>query len=341
MNKSIIPQFALVSLLSACSGPTPSGTTEQSDGAPDTTRPEPDAALPDPCGLHSGYTGDDRCLAAPSDGIQLHYGPASYDDPGVVAPYMLAPGEEITECAIVLPSHPQLWIASYEASERSGFHHLTVFTAAANTPLPTANPCTGATTNIFLIQSAHEDRDVTHGAPEYAGAAFGADAGAFVMQIHAINSTEAPMMREVWLNLHTVASTDKPLTWVSVSGGHTMAVPPQTKQTIKSSAAPVGYARTLVELSGHMHAHSTEMRASFDGKLIYSTRTWAEPDSTWYTSNGVGAVTIPAGQPLTWECDVNNDTDATLRFGNQVQTAEMCNLFGIIAGVKPWAGYGG
>jgi len=37
------------------------------------------------------------------------------------------------------------------------------------------------------------------------------------------------------------------------------------------------------------------------------------------------------GERVEWECEVDNTTNAALRFENAVYTAEMCNLFGTYA----------
>ena len=32
---------------------------------------------------------------------------------------------------------------------------------------------------------------------------------------------------------------------------------------------------------------------------------------------------------IDWECEVDNDSDKVLHFGNEVYGAEMCNMFGV------------
>jgi hypothetical protein len=52
-----------------------------------------------------------------------------------------------------------------------------------------------------------------------------------------------------------------------------------------------------------------------------------------------GDVDLKAGDMIDWECEIVNDTDKPLRFGNEVYAAEMCNMFGIYTpGTgKPWS----
>jgi hypothetical protein len=49
---------------------------------------------PDPCGLSSGYPGDEYCILPPpaGKGIQIHFGPKSYTDEAEVAKYVLKAG---------------------------------------------------------------------------------------------------------------------------------------------------------------------------------------------------------------------------------------------------------
>jgi hypothetical protein len=44
-----------------------------------------------------------------------------------------------------------------------------------------------------------------------------------------------------------------------------------------------------------------------------------------------GRLDIQTGDTLEWECEIENTTKDTLHFANQLNTAEMCNLFGTYA----------
>src|SRR5262245_4451033 len=69
----------------------PVAPSPEEPGAPDTDNP---------CGISTDYPGDELCLVPPdpSEGIQFHVGPADYDDPVAVEPYLLAPGGEDVVC---------------------------------------------------------------------------------------------------------------------------------------------------------------------------------------------------------------------------------------------------
>ena len=96
-----------------------------------------------------------------------------------------------------------------------------------------------------------------------------------------------------------------------------------------------------------MHAHTetfTVWRVRGDQKdLIYKSFDWAEPKELTFntvvqnslpneaakTDGGLsGLLYLEPGDTLQWACDVNNDSDAALRFANEAHTAEMCLLAG-------------
>jgi hypothetical protein len=53
------------------------------------------------------------------------------------------------------------------------------------------------------------------------------------------------------------------------------------------------------------------------------------PDRDQKISGGkTGLLEIKAGDTIEWECDVENNDDIVLRWANEIQTAEMCSLFG-------------
>ena len=47
-----------------------------------------------------------------------------------------------------------------------------------------------------------------------------------------------------------------------------------------------------------------------------------------------GMLPIAAGDVLSWECHIMNNSNVALRYVNEVQTGEMCNLWGSSVGVK-------
>ena len=281
--------------------------------------PEASPAVGASCGLNTSFPGDEACLLPPADGLQLHYGPGDYTDAGADG-FVLPPGGESLRYERVAALHPSVLVAGYDVSGRPGLHHLAFYTGVTgnmDASEALVNPA------LFLAQT---QREVVTMRP--AGAALAVPIGSFVIAAHAFNNTELPILVEAWVNLHLVASAATPLGPIQLAGGQAMAVPPHTKQTVRASWVATE-AASVVQLAGHIHAHTTEERASVAGTPIYRTTTWEEPDVAWFDP----PLPITRGQTLSWECDVNNTTDAILRYANQVQTAEMCNLVGFKVGL--------
>ena len=45
-----------------------------------------------------------------------------------------------------------------------------------------------------------------------------------------------------------------------------------------------------------------------------------------------GLLPMVAGDVLEWECEINNDSQDTLYYVNEVKTGEMCNIWGMTVG---------
>ena len=102
--------------------------------------------------------------------------------------------------------------------------------------------------------------------------------------------------------------------------------------------------------TGHAHAHTQRIsiwkRAGAQRTLLYETYNWEEPLTVQFESqhkygnpsyksgaDGAlsGVLSVNRGDTVEWECHVVNNSAATLRFGDQAFTGEMCNVFGFYA----------
>jgi hypothetical protein len=182
--------------------------------------------------------------------------------------------------------------------------------------------------------------------------------------MHFFNTTEAPLVRQSWTNVYyadpkNVAQLGDQVT---LTGGISMEVQPHTKQTISVSCAvpqeSPGPIRIL-DVVSHTHAHARRFRAwagppSGPLELVYESANWEEPLHAYFDSRNVnpafdvqhekdgaksGSLVLNPGDVIKYECDIENDLDKPLRFGNEVFTAEMCDLFGSYAPSmgSPWA----
>lgn len=106
----------------------------------------PSANAANPCGLDTDYPGNENCLLppAPDEGLQLHIGPESYDDPNVinaVGPdglpvWLMEPGTERTQCYhLISPNTDERHYFKQQYRMRKGSHHMIIMVGGATTPV--------------------------------------------------------------------------------------------------------------------------------------------------------------------------------------------------------------
>ena len=162
-----------------------------------------------PCSVapNSGYPGDEFCIEAPpaGKGFQMHYGPKNYDDKAEVAKYLLAPGEEITDCLYMkTPNDTGVFMNQYHARMRPGSHHMITYTMAEEHPDSTAPEDCGFGLWRFLVGSQESKIDIKNAeqAPELEHAAmYIAPKLQAAVQVHFVNtSTTEYKLKEAWVN---------------------------------------------------------------------------------------------------------------------------------------------
>jgi hypothetical protein len=108
-----------------------------------------------------------------------------------------------------------------------------------------------------------------------------------------------------------------------------------------------------VTLFGHAHTHNTRFavwhdKADGSSELVYDSYEGAEAPTYTYntvvqnpvadpearlTGGKSGLLTLAPGEQLRYSCDIDNTTDFTFYGRNEVNTDEMCNLFGSVQGL--------
>jgi len=188
-------------------------------------------------------------------------------------------------------------------------------------------------------------------APEDEGLARFIPAGSMVsFQMHYVNNQTEPLLREAWVNLYRMDESEatQKLQSVFVVGDFAVNVPPRSRQTTTELFTPTLSEPTRIfQLNGHSHAHTESFTVyrirGAERELVYQSFDWAEPDILTFNSvvenplpnpaaksdgGMTGPFVLQPGDQLEWSCDVNNTTDAALRFANEAYTAEMCLLAG-------------
>jgi hypothetical protein len=361
MNKKHVSSrlaLALASLLVAC-GSTDgraAGASAASGSAGDAGGPGTKVAAA-PCSMHTGYLGDDMCIPPPdpAEGIQIHVGPSSYDDPAALAPFLLAPGGEDVRCYLGKIRESGFHYLRQQNRMRPSSHHMLI--NLRNGDGPTEGPSTACELSSpvgTIPGSQTPSRDFPSDlGPEDAGLArWLPPATTASVQLHYVNLTDKPVLREAWINLYR--KDDKEITQrlqdVFLVGDLNAYIPPKSRETTSLEyTLPASFpASTRVfGLAGHMHAHTESLTAwrirGGQRERVYRAFDWAEPldltfnsvvrnalpDDAARTDGGFsGLLTIEPGDTLRWSCDVNNDTDTALRFADEAHTAEMCMLVG-------------
>jgi hypothetical protein len=323
------------------------------------------------CGIQTQFPDDHACILppAPGEGIQVHIGPKNYDDPADVARFLLQPGEENSQCWTYQTSNEQdAFYQTYVMSGRAGTHHILGsmlsgnvvpdqgFTRCADTredsesgimnlgPMPMA-------TKPYMPrgQVAPENKNIAHRLP---ARAFGE------ADMHYYNFTDKPILRELWINLYFVPPEQVTGEMVRIRGmggfgWSRMPIAPGTDMVYQYECPVSGKGRIL-SLLGHYHAHGKRFSASVkrtsgEVQKVFEMYDYQDPAGFEYDSVSVnpmfsasaaGAVTglleVNEGDILAWECHIINDSDVGLKYTNEVNTGEMCNLWGQSYGIAQW-----
>lgn len=340
--------FLLASLAVACGGANDKNgsTTEGTDGGGNL------------CGLHTGYEGDEFCIPPPSaaEGIQIHFGPKSYDDPAALQPYLIDPGAENVVCYNAPIPQSDFYYMGQSNRMRPHSHHMRIFVNAdlnaqegpagcLSLGFGSSGMIPGSQTPSWDSQAsaAPEDKGLARYLPQATMANF---------EIHYINDTTHPVLREGWVNLYKVPQDQitQHLNMIMMVGDLSIDIPPHTQQdTPVTFSPPISSQTRLYDVAAHMHAHAEEYTLSVQhaGETtwtqLYQSFNWEEPLNAVFNTlvknptpdvatkrDGAasGPYNLQPGDTLKWVCHVNNTLDTAIRFDNKAQTAEMCMLVG-------------
>jgi hypothetical protein len=209
-------------------------------------------------------------------------------------------------------------------------------------------------------ETAPENRNVGYRLPPNTRIAF---------QTHYVNSSQRePLLREAWVNFHykdpsLVEIEADPIFFL---GGVGMRVKPHSREIITAGKGgncvipPEGPDELrILGMTAHVHSHTVRFSAyktNLQGKreLIYQTFDWQEslnvqwdssmtyepPDPVKKNEGALSGVQyIKKGEAIDWECEIENDDNFELTFGNKAYEQEMCNLFGYYTpsmSAQPW-----
>ncbi|HVU00666.1 MAG TPA: hypothetical protein VHE30_02910 [Polyangiaceae bacterium] len=377
IKMSALAGFGL--LLAACGGDdkvaSSGASTNNPDGLPSCgTDPasQPDRCVDDKgairCKSTAGYEGDELALCEPDPekGQLVHLGPSDYTDPVEMAKYTLDAGDEKEFCIRVNTTNSELkYFDAYRGRMRPHSHHLIVTMPTAHVENETTPwECSPQVTERWLFGAQTPQIDVAHlsGAelpvesdPDYGLAHDIPPNQTLLIDLHYVNPTEAPILREAWATLDYVDPADVK-TKVDLIGWYNpvINIPANGKFTTNRVVCQVPNDASGTPQSVYLglatgHAHQRMQRVSVwhtdlsgNEQLIYETHSWHEPGEAFFVKgienpplpvagSGWGAtsgyVKVVPGETVSFECEYQNDQDHVVTFGETTKN-EMCNIFG-------------
>jgi hypothetical protein len=308
---------------------------------------------PDPCNINSGFDGDEYCWPAPAEGegIQMHIGPSNYDDPAEVQKWIVEPGfETLQYIGGVNPLTENKWSNHIQVRMRPGSHHwiISLVSGRIEPGFYGQQQSCGSTSvgGIGGGQSLILDNP-PQGVPAPEDEGFASEIpgnSSLCGNIHHYNLEDHPVLMEAWMNVYfsDPPSSDRRGERIGMIGAQGISLAPGRSQEYSYSAR-FGADGRVRSLFGHRHMYTDRFAVWINEDLIYDSWDWKEsvtflydsitmnpPINTEGKTDGAvsGVVNIKAGDTLRYSCFVNNTSDVTLTFRNDVDTGEMCNLFG-------------
>jgi hypothetical protein len=342
---------ALGSATAACSGSDDGSQAPPDDDGMQVMMPppesEPEGPAMDECGLDTLYPGDEVCILPPpeGEGFQLYYGPGGdYDDPDAVAPYLVDGYADVEVNAPVTSGNTEaVYYFKRQYRMRPGSHHLIVFESGG------AGSFFGGGRRLGGSQNTVKDNPAGEVPPENEGIGMPLAANAsIILNLHHFNGTPDPILKEVWVNFWYVdgdaVTKEAREMFLWAQGG---SVQPGASATADATLTITEPGRILTAY-GHRHANNVRFSAwrrrgdardlaieDYDWEEpavleFNSITTNAPPDSSTFTPGGhTGILDLAPGDVIEWECEVVNNNDFTISFGqNEAVNSEMCILVG-------------
>jgi hypothetical protein len=318
---------------------------------------KPCTSEPDPCKLASGWPGDEYCLLPPpaAEGIQIHIGPKDYKNMAEVAKYVIKPGEEFNNSVIApIELTGERWWNRITVHMRPGSHHWisTVVSGKPEVKFYSDTGCGGASAIGSLGGGQNLIYDNPPGgkpAPENEGLGRSLKGdSSLCMNLHAYNFSENEQLREMWINLYYVDEdkVTQRAQGIGMVGGLGLSLAPH-QDKVQTYSGKFTAAGRIIQLFGHRHVWTPRFAVWLNEKLVYDSWSWEESVTYNYDSltmnpairtemktDGAtsGVLDFKSGDTLKFSCYIENTSDKTLKFSNELYDGEMCNLWGSSVG---------
>lgn len=234
----------------------------------------------------------------------------------------IPPGGEMTKSVDVPGPVTATWVGGFRVT-RENAHHVNIYLRKSGTPHLTPEPATFDPSSETVVLSASQpDFEMT--LPD--GYAMLVPPGSsFIVEVHELNATDQELPVTARVELVEAPAPEHQVAAFTAYTNRISVAPGTSAKLTGSCQMPA----PLAVVTSHSHAHSTRVAAAVDGEPIYESTTWEEP--------AVEAFDPPrAGTTLSWECDVTNDTRATITACLKRDSCEMCAVNGWIASAETW-----
>lgn len=313
------------------------------------------------------WRGDEYCILPPPEalGMQVHVGPADYDDASGVEPFLLDPGEEINTNYYIKGSNPEgrhYYRTNWRM--RDGSHHLIVTALADDRADGWASNAEGSRaefglggTSVGGSQRTDTDRPQgTLDVPEENRGIGGLLRARqqFSFNIHHMNRFEDVILREVWMNVWYMddAQVTKPMQGMTLVGNPQDVQVRDGEHRVLHYAAPITGSPRIITMFGHRHANTDRFGIWIErksGEIVSAYESFDYTDMPVYQFDSVsqnptpdvehhvdgghsGLLQVSDGDRIHFVCDIKNRSGVTLAFKNELQTGEMCIVFGSSTG---------
>jgi hypothetical protein len=293
----------------------------------------------DECGLKTRFAGDQFCVKPPppDKGMQIHVGPSDYENPE--PQFVLEPGQEVTEpYAGSSPNDREVYFFYRQQRMRPGSHHLLMF-YGQDLIVSAQNPISDTPAGGMI---APEDEGVGIALPPRAP---------LNGSIHYINTTDKPILKEVWVNFWFKDESEVKERASSIFARAPVAIPPGQHVVLGTDCPIMGSGR-IIRLFGHKHANNVRwstyrIRGDKRDLLFEDYAHWEEPLILEYSSitknpmpdqatkrpgGWTGVIDVQQGDTLRFECEIVNNTSRTFTGQNEAVDDEMCIQNGNIVG---------
>jgi hypothetical protein len=317
---------------------------------------------PDPCGIATGWTGDEFCWPAPAEGegIQIHIGPNDYDDPVEVAKYVIEPGTEFNNTVIGhIPLTQEAFYNRVMVRMRPGSHHWLSQVISGQPEerfYDEGRGCTGLAGEEGTFGTIGGGQTLIYDNPpngevppenEGLGNRLPPDSS-LCMNLHAYNYSERAQLREMWVNVYFVdpEKVTQHTEPIVIIAGTQLSVAPGENQALtymQNFSAP----GRIIQLWGHRHVWTPRFAVWLNENLVYDSWDWREsvvfnydtithnpapnPDAE-QDGAASGMLEVEPGDQLKFTCFIENTSDQTLKWRNELYGGEMCNLWGSTVG---------